>query len=213
MSATEELVSIRVIGTVSHAGRITLVQRETATTEECAEALRQLSDADLQRLRKLGRLRALGLKSVDGRDLLHEAIVRMLEGKRPWPRDVPLIAFLLETMRSIASDHWRRQEAAVVVPESEAHANLERGVSAVAIAVDKSTDPEASATAADALARIEEMFKGDDDALAVIDGMVSGNSPGEIQKENTMNETRYATTKRRIRRGLNRFSEKEGELL
>ena len=184
---------------------MTMVQRETATREECAAALHELSEADLRRLDELARLRAAGLASVDGRDLLHEAIVRMLDGKRRWPQDVPLLVFLRETMRSIANDHWRRQESPIVAAESETADGT------VAMAADVSMAPEARTGAAQALARIEELFKGDADAQAVMVGMVSGKAPAEIQEENTMNGTRYATTQRRIRRGLAQlFSERGG---
>ena len=184
---------------------MTLVQRETATPEDCALALRQLSDADLRRLDESARLRAAGLASVDGRDLLNEAIVRMLTGKRRWPTEVPLTVFLRETMRSIASDYWRRRAAAVVVAESDIRADVGTGDGVVATAADSSMEPEARTAAAEALARIEEQFKKDGDALAVISGKVQGKSPAEIQEENAMSKKRYATTQRRIRRGLVRL--------
>ena len=190
---------------------MTLVQRQTATTGECAAALRALGDADLRRLEELARLRALGLASLDGQDLLHEAIVRMLTGKRKWPRDVPLVVFLRETMRSIASDQWRRQETAAVVAESETRVDPETGDGAVAMAADWSMAPEPRTAAAQTLARIEDLFRDDADALAVMAGMASGKSPGEIQRENAMDETRYASTQRRIRRGLARAFPERGE--
>ena len=190
---------------------MTLVQRETATPEECAAALRQLSDADLRRLDELARMRAAGLAFVDGRDLLHEAIVRMLTGKRRWPTEVPLVVFLRETMRSIASDQWRRQETAAVVAESETRVDPETGDGAVAMAADWSMAPAPRTAAAQTLARIEDLFRDDADALAVMAGMVSGKSPGEIQRENAMDETRYASTQRRIRRGLARAFPESGE--
>ena len=85
-----------------------VVQREVANREECAEALRRLSDEDYERLEKIARLRVIGLHAVAWRELLHDAIERLLDGRRRWPRNVPLVVFLRETMRSIASDHWRR---------------------------------------------------------------------------------------------------------
>ena len=190
---------------------MTLVQRETATTEECAAALRALSDADLQRVEELARLRAVGLASLDWRDLLHEAMVRMLTGKRRWPRDVPLVVFLRETMRSIASNQRRQQETAAVVAESETRADPETGDGAVAMAADSSTAPEARTAAAQTLARIEALFEDDADALAVMAGMASGQSPAEIRQEHAMDETRYASTQRRVRRGLARAFPERGE--
>lgn len=188
------------------------MQRKTATTEECAEALQQLSDGELQRLYEMARLRATGLKTVEGPDLLHDAMDRMLGGKRQWPLDVPLLVFLRETMRSIASDHWRRQKEAVEVAESEIRANPGKGDGVIAMTADTSMDPEAETGAAQILERTKKLFKDDEDALAVIAGMESGKSPSEIQQENEMSATQYASTQRRIRRHLNRFFGKERKL-
>ena len=188
-----------------------LVQREMATLQECAAGLRKLSDAELARLDEAARLRAVGLAGVDGRDLFHEAIARMLEGRRQWPLDVPLGAFLLKTVQSIASDHRRRQSAGVVVVESDVRACPETGDGVVAMAGDVSMAPQARVSAAETLARVDAIFRDDADAQAVMAGKAYGMSPAEIQKEHAMDETRYATTLRRIRRGAARLSEKRGE--
>ena len=183
---------------------MTLARREAVTAEESVAALRQLSDGDLRRLEQLARLRVIGLHALDWQDLLHEAIARLLDGSRRWPRDVSLVVFLRETMRSIASDHWRRLEKPVVVAESELGVNGESGEGALDNAIDPAASPERRASAAETLARIEEVFEGDDNALKVMAGMAIGKSPQEIQEETGMNETRYASTQRRIRRGLAR---------
>ena len=183
---------------------MTLARRDVATTEESVAALRQLSDDDLRRLEQLARVRVIGLYAVDWRDLLHEAIARLLDGSRRWPRDVSLVVFLRETMRSIASDHWRRLEKPLLVAESELGGNEETGEGALNNAMDPTASPERRVSAAETLARIEKAFKGDEDALKVMAGMAIGKSPQEIQEEIGMNQTRYASTQRRIRRGLAR---------
>ena len=181
---------------------MTLECREVATREESAAALRRLSDTDLLRLEQLARLRVIGLHAVDWQDLLHEAIVRMLDGSRRWPRDVPLIVFLHQTMRSIASDHWRRLEKPVVVTASQFGADGETGEKVMSNAADPASSPECRASAAETLTRIREVFRHDNDALRVIAGLATGQSPQEIQRDTGMNETRYASTRRRIRRRL-----------
>ncbi len=183
-----------------------VLKRRVATIEESKVALRRLSDDDLCRLQQLARIRVIGLYSVDWQDLLHEAITRLLEGSRRWPQDVPLIVFLRETMRSIASDHWRRQEKAVVVEESSfgVDKDTDTGYGVVTNAVDPLASPERWVSASETLARIEDVFRDDDDALRVMVGMASGKSPREIQEESNMNQTRYASTQRRIRRRLAR---------
>ena len=183
---------------------MTLARRDVAIPEESAAALRRLSEGELRRLEQLARLRVIGLHAVDWRDLLHEAIARLLDGSRRWPRDVSLVVFLRETMRSIASDHWRRLEEPVVMSEAELGVHQETGEGALDNAIDPVASPERRVSAAETLARIEEAFKGDENALKVMAGMAIGKSPKEIQEEAGMNKTRYASTQRRIRRGLAR---------
>ena len=183
---------------------MTLEPRELATAEESAAALRRLSDTDLLRLEQLARLRAIGLHAVDWQDLLNEAIVRTLGGSRRCPRDVPLVVFLHQTMRSIASDHWRRLEKPVVIAASELGTDPATGDLAMDNAADPGSSPECQAAAAETLARIEEVFRHDGNALKVMAGMAIGMSPQEIQQETGMNKTQYASTQRRIRRRLAR---------
>ena len=176
--------------------------------------MRCLSDADLHRLERIARIRVIGLHAVDWQDLLNEAIVRLLEGSRRWPREVPLIVFLRETgMRSIASEYWRRLKAPVVVSESEANADRVTGDGIVGNTADWTTQPERWASADEVLELIEREFAGDADALQVIDGMVRGNSPRATQEEACMNATRYASTQRRIRRRLARMFPDGGDLV
>ncbi len=188
-----------------------LEQREVATKDESAVALRQLSDADLLRLERIARIRVIGLHAVDWQDLLNEAVVRLLDGSRRWPRDVPLVVFLRETMRSIASEYWRRMKKPVVVSESEANTDRTTGEGVVGNAADWTTQPERIASAAEVLDGIERGFSEDFDALKVIDGMASGKSPREIQEETCMNATKYASTQRRIRRRLARMFPDRGD--
>ena len=180
------------------------VQQELATQEECAEELRQLSGEDYERLEKIARLRVTGLHAVAWRDLLHDAIERLLDGRRRWPRRIPLVVFLRETMRSIASDHWRRLDRSIVVAESEMGVDCKADGGAIAIAMDDSAQPERQASAEETIRRIEKAFEDDGEALCVLAAMTSGNSPKEIQRDISMDEKRYASTLRRISRRLQR---------
>ena len=182
-----------------------LEQREVATKREIAEALRCLSDADMRRLERIARIRVIGLNAVDWQDLLNEAIVRLLDGSRRWPSEVPLVVFLRETMRSIASEYWRRLKEPVVVSESEANTDRTTSDGVVGNAADWTTQPERRASADEILNQIVRGFAEDTDALHVIEGMASGKSPIAIQEAACMNPTQYASTQRRIRRRLSRM--------
>ena len=177
------------------------VIRKVASRQDVIEGLRGLTDANLRRLEGIARVRAVGLHEVEWQDLLHEAVVRTLDGARQWPTDVGLVVFLRETMRSIASDHWRRRRIDSMVlrdPPEDADATVLESI------VDPTADPERDAAAAETIARIEEAFEGDLEALHVLWGMALGKSPSEIQDEGHMDARRYASTQRRIRRTLAR---------
>ena len=184
---------------------MTAVRHEVVSPTKGAVALRNLSDADLRRLERIARLRCIGLHDLHWRDLLHEAIARLLDGSRIWPKHLSLVVFLRETMRSIASDHWRRRSVNPIQLESEVPEIADAGNSPILENTpDLTPNPEEALSAVETLKHIHDIFCEDTDALHVIIGMANGKSPGEIQKEAGMTPTRYATTQRRIRRRLAR---------
>ena len=188
------------------------VIRKVASKQDVVEGLRGLTDADLRRLEGIARVRAVGLHEVEWQDLLHEAVVRTLDGARQWPTDVGLVVFLRETMRSIASEHWRRRRIDPIVPDSRLRDPPE-DVEATVLdsVVDSTADPERDAAAAETIAQIEKAFQGDLEALHVLWGMALGISPSEIQDEGHMDARRYASTQRRIRRTLAKVFPDRGE--
>ena len=191
-----------------------ILNRKFVSARECATALNRLSEADLRRLEQIARYRSLGLSDLDWRDLLQEAVTRLLAGSRRWPRDVPLAVFLRETMRSIVSDYWRRRRTNVILLEADLLRTEDAGRrDIVESAQDPSSNPEREASANETLARVEEVFQDDSEARAVIIGMANGKSPKEIQEETSMTPKRYATTQRRIRRKLARAFPDRGALL
>ena len=165
--------------------------RLARTTEQVAQALRRLTDADLLRLEALARLRARGLPGgVAWSDLLNEAIRRALDGSRPWPPGVPLLAFLAQIMRSIWSELCRRD-------------TLERRQVLMAVSRDSDEmDPERIVAATQALATIHKLFTRDVAALNVIAGLADGRTAQEIRAIHDLSEAEYDTIRKRIRRTL-----------
>ena len=177
--------------------------RKIASKQDVVNRLRGLTNAELRRLERIARIRTIGLHEIEWQDLLHEAIVRMLDGTRQWPKDVDLVFFLRQTMRSIASDYWRRRKVNPVVSESQLRDPSEEVEGTLLeVAVDPTADPERDAEVAETIAQIKQAFEGDLEALHVLSGMAIGKSPREIQDEGHMDARRYATTQKRIRRRL-----------
>lgn len=171
-----------------------------ARVTDVAFAIDALSDIELVRLRALARLWSRDLPGGLGwSDILHEAIARVLDGSRPWPPDVPILAFLSGVMRSICNDHWRRArlEQRLLVsrddPEERSWPHEE---------ADEAPDPERILAAAQTLANVYRLFEADPPALKIIAGMADGLAASEICKIHGMSELDYATTRRRMRRAL-----------
>ena len=115
-------------------------------------ALTALSEDDLLRLRAIARLRARSLPDgMTWSDLLHEAVLRVLAGTRPWPPGVPLLAFLAGVMRSLCDELWRRHRRQDHLPIPD-HAG-------------GPDDPERACAAAEALAAIQRLFASDEAPL------------------------------------------------
>ena len=163
--------------------------------EDVARALRQLSDIELLRLEAIARLRGRGLPaSVAWSDLLHEAIRRALDGARPWPPGVPLVAFLAGIMRSIRSEWCRRSGQEALLVQREFRCARGSGTDEM--------DPERIVAAARAVAAIYDLFARDAPALKVIAALADGLTAQEIRDTLGMSETEYDTTRKRMRRTL-----------
>jgi len=179
------------------------VDVDVASPEEVSAALQRLSDADLLRMESFARYRAFGLPWTDWQDLLQEAFGRALSGSRRWPKAVPFLVFIRETIRSIAHEELRhriegpvRAFADVTPDESEA-LPID-----VLNARDPRPGPEQSMEAAQALDAVLALFAGDSQALSVLRGLADGSSPDEICQSAGMTRRDYQSTQRRIRRRL-----------
>lgn len=167
---------------------------------DVATAIDALSDLELVRLKALARLWSRGLPGGLGwSDILHETIARVLDGSRPWPPDVPILAFLSGVMRSICNDHWRRArlEQRLLVSRDDPDQRRRAGDEP-----DGEPGPERILAAAQTLANVYRLFDGDPLALKVIAGMADGLTAREICKAHDISELDYDTTRRRMRRTL-----------
>lgn len=177
---------------------------ELATVPEVAATLAALGDPDLLRLRRIAQLRAMGLTAVDWRDVLNEAVVRVLTGSRKWPKTVPFVAFMAQTMRSIANEHWRQVHESGVTVEADLDIDTDHPTAGLEQMAVNAIHPEREVIARRTLADIEELFRGDSQVLAILEGLGEGLSPVETQEEAGISATQYASAQRRIRRELAR---------
>lgn len=162
-------------------------------------ALENLSAADLLRIKQVGKMRSWGLVAVDWEDLVNEAVSRTLSGNRRWPKAVPFIAFLVQTIRSIANEEWR--DIGRHRPDTAINTNPAPNSSDAEI---NQIHPEREVIAANMLEEIETLFQGDAEATAVISGLAQGLSPDEVRAEAGLTPTQYSSAQKRIRRCLAR---------
>ena len=184
---------------------------DLASTQEAALTLRDLSQADLLRLKQIAKMRSSGLVSLDWEDLVNEAVARVLAGTRRWPKSVPFIAFMAQTIRSVASEEWRRLDQAQVTLESEMAATDDgEPITSLADIAANPIHPEREVIARRTLSEIEALFVNDAEAHQVLFGLAQGLAPAEIQTDSGMSPIQYASAQKRIRRSLARqFSVKD----
>jgi DNA-directed RNA polymerase specialized sigma24 family protein len=180
------------------------------TAADAASAIQALSETDLVRLKALAQLWSRGLPGGIGwTDVLHEAIVRILDGSRVWPPDVQILAFLSGVMRSICDDYWRRvrHEQKLLVSRDD-----QNRCGPAADTIDEVANPERVAVAVAGLAEVFRLFAGDPVALQIIDGMSNGLTAKDICKAYGISALDYDTARRRMRRTLLRHQQNWSEL-
>ncbi len=184
-------------------------QETRATTAEVAAALAALSDADLVRLKRVAQLRSAGLNVITWEDLVNEAVARSLAGARVWPLHIPFIAFMAQTIRSIASEERRRVEHEQTSAETDLRSSEDDDHPIADRAVNDIT-PEREVIARRTLSAIEGLFQDDQEATAILQGFAEGATPEQIQASAALTPTQYASAQRRVRRRLARhFAGKE----
>jgi RNA polymerase sigma-70 factor (ECF subfamily) len=163
-----------------------------------SQTIASLSDTDLLRLQALARLRARGLpRGIGWSDLLHEAIVRALDGSRQWPAGLPFLAFMAGVMRSLCDEMWRRRrrEVELIVWPEEAGAECTDVAS-------PEPDQERVFAAVEAITAIHRLFAADRVALRIVAGLENGLSAEEIRQAHDLSALEYDTARRRMRRAL-----------
>lgn len=176
-------------------------QADFASVDEVKAAFIGLSGEDLLKLKQIARLRSFGLPTSTWEDLLQEALFRAFTGARQWPVSVPFLAFLAQTMRSIAADERRRFQDVEVISEADLGIDEDSAnhIDNLAVTV---TTPESLTAARSALREIEQIFAGDRESLQIIEALALGSTPAEVQSASGMTPVQYSTAQRRIQRAL-----------
>jgi DNA-directed RNA polymerase specialized sigma24 family protein len=120
-------------------------------------------------------------------DLIQEAYMRVLGGKREWPKNVAAVPFLCGVMRSIAWD-WR--------PEHH-----DENVDVELIGYEDRT-----AAARIDMQKIIEFFNDDPIAQTIIIAMMEGARGEELRKVSGLAQTEYESKRTKIRRRIEKLA-------
>jgi hypothetical protein len=165
------------------------VAAATMSQPEVADAIARLTDGEKTAVMKIARLYARKTP-YDPQDLIHEALARILGGRRVWPKGANTTFFLGGVIRSIAWE-WKSEQP----PEG-------RETTDVAV-------QERNAIAVIDAAKIISLF--DDDAVAkkMVLGMMDGARGEELQAISGLGKTEYESKRTKIRRRIEKFFDAE----
>jgi DNA-directed RNA polymerase specialized sigma24 family protein len=124
-------------------------------------------------------------------DLVHEAICRVLAGKREWPRDLEKLRFLAGVIKSIAGDRKRERARKRTVPldeEREVGVDYEVGIG---VTLD--------------VKRIMSLFDDDPVAQKLLMGMADGTRGEDLEQASGLSPTEYESKRKKIRRRIEKL--------
>ena len=179
--------------------------RELHRPDEFRAAFEALAPTKVDRMVRTAK--ALARKTgTDGDDIFQSAVERVLDGRRPWPRDEDLTAFMTGVMRSLVS----------AGAEHASRAEVRRPVSLVdadgALAVEP-TDPaptaEVALIAQERCTRIQQdlwnLCCGDDAAALILLGLQDGRDGEQLRLETGLSKKDSDSKRRWVRRCINAY--------
>ena len=173
-------------------------EREHLGTDEIGAAFDGLSPDDKLKLGAIEAILLRGTGLAKG-DLVHEAVCRALMGRRKCPRDVPFMAFLVMTMKSIVSHAREKHRRAVVVADPPETANAARAGTADTVAAPSQEDDLIARQEAAAVEKILGHFEDDDEAGLVLMGLADELRGKDLREATGLDQTGLDYAIKRIR--------------
>jgi DNA-directed RNA polymerase specialized sigma24 family protein len=181
------------------AGDVSGPESRHLAPEEVLERLDSLTAGEKRKLKLIEQRRLAGTDFSPGM-LYQEAVCQALLGERRCPRDVSFVAFLAQSMRSVASH--RREGLSRHVPTNwpDGLGNLVD----LPIVADQ-LDPEETLIekeSADVVGEIYKLLEGDDEAQLTIMAIVDGKKGKELRDELGIDQARFDYIMKRIKRAV-----------
>ena len=177
-------------------------QSEVLSREDLEGAICRFSDADLMRLRSVAQLYAV--YPVEAEELVQEALCRSIAGTRKCPKDVSVVRFVAEAIRSIAHDELqkienKRNEVSV---DDEGIENID-----AVTPTEPGPNPEERILSNEKIRgtenRLLELFDGDEEAQLIVLGMLTGTEGAELKEMTGLEQTAFNSKRRYVRRKIN----------
>lgn len=180
--------------------------------DEAVEAIGALSTADWNRLRQVAIIYCRG-RPMEPEDLLQNALERAIDGSRHCPRNVDIVRFLAQAMRSIASNSMKALSRR---PDFRA----EPLIGDEGLLFDP---PDGRPTAEQQAVRDEELawmrqavldlFQDDLVAQVLVEGMMEGMDGEALRATTSLSKVGFASKRRLVRRRLQKATLADGRKL
>ncbi len=166
------------------------------TVDEFKAAL-AFGDAEWIYLRRLARNRCRVRRPGEEDEVIQDAICRVLEGKRPWPKGLNLFAFLSGVMKSIVSEN----------PKIGFRRNIDRDIEAAADAVSEAASAIDLVLETEVVTYVMALFEDDAETEALAEAIMEGWEKDDLLGLFNCDVTRYETVRKRFRRKVNAHPE------
>jgi DNA-directed RNA polymerase specialized sigma24 family protein len=183
--------------------------------DEVVEAIRALSTANWNRLRRVAIVFCRG-RPIEADDLVQETFARAIDGSRNCPRNVDIVRFLTQAMRSIASSTTK-----VLARQPEFRAVSLFGDDGLAGDNGLAFDPpdgrptaEQQAISGEDVAQIKratlDLFQDDLTAQVLVEGMMEGMDGEDLRATTGLSKVGFASKRRLVRRRLDKAPVHDG---
>lgn len=177
------------------------------TVDDAAATFRSLSELELD---KLGRIASFIAASGGGyappQELINESFIRIAEGKRRWPQDVPFLAFVGGVMKSLASD-------GDLIPEERKLARLKQGLTIVnsddlasVASTNDGGDVAKKAMIETAMSKLQAHFAGDGEMEMLLMGIEDGLRGKDLQEAVGVDAKRLEALRTRMNRQIEKLA-------
>lgn len=182
-----------------------------ATLDQIEDAIECLTDAEWARLRKMANANLWGTRLDDPEELVNETFERLISGSRTWNTGMAFVPWMRSAMKSIADGLRNRKAAKLEATATDLADDCDPDAAPEVFGSEETTPldllltEEARAMAESDLAKIEAHFKGNQNVELILMGIEDGLKPEEVREIGGLTLTQYETTRKQLRRGLDRL--------